>query len=78
MNRTETIAHSIRHLMLDQGKTQTELATVIGCGRNKAGQIYHGHIAPRADEWYAIATWLGCDVMDLARGFELVPMKDAA
>lgn len=78
MTTTQTAAQSMKLLMSDQGKSQKELAQLIGTSANRASAIINGKAVVQIDELYRIARWLGVTVDQLCRGFEVTPVMKAA
>lgn len=78
MTTTETIGRSIRQLMAYQGKKNNDLARELGCTPAKASAIRNGRQAISVDDLFIAAKWLGVTTKQLAQGYELVPVMEAA
>lgn len=78
MGTTQTVAKSIQLLMRDQGKTNVGLAQLLKISENHASRIVRGVVAPNMFALFTIADWLGVTADQLGRGFEVVPIQEAA
>ncbi len=47
-SENETIARTVRGLVLASGKTRTELATILGTSRSRLSSYENGHVMPAA------------------------------
>lgn len=64
--------------MFEQGKSNKDLANLIGVTETHAAKIRNGKASLQMEELFQVAKWLNVKTDELAEGFILIPASQAA